>query len=179
MLIIGALFGGGIFFYIRRAETDVEVSTVLEDDLIFAGKQIWANGSSSMLYAAPGEIQKDLEHLPRVVAAIKLAKPNQVPVITLQPAGGGSQTIVFSINDDPLLMLRVQYDQSKPPGTYRFLGERNNVHASRKEMEAQLEQAIPPAIPAPPTPENSPKEPSPAPAPEPSPASGEKVSEQP
>src|SRR6187549_1530749 len=51
MLIIGALFGTGIFFYIRNAESDADLGDAIDANLQSAGSEIWSVGRSSWLFA--------------------------------------------------------------------------------------------------------------------------------
>jgi hypothetical protein len=184
MVIIGGLFGTGIFFYIRNAQFDATVGDSIEKSLKVAGDEIWKVGFSAALFADTDETRKDLEDLPRVVMAVRTKAKGFEPEITIVEVDPGkdlgAHQIVYRIRKDTVLVLRVRYD--KPTGLFRFLEEKNGIKASRKDQEF-----LSPAIPDPPAAPGAvpaPIPPAAVPAPAvPSPAvpatPGEKVSEHP
>lgn len=172
MLVIGGLFGAGIWYYIRGAETEARANEQLFASLTMIGSEIWETTSSSALTTDSEDTQKDLEDLPRVMNAMRAwarargLAPRIMPLEGDPPPGRGNGThqIQFFFADNPMLIIRVAI---RGDGTIYFLGETNRVTKSRKEFYESLkpEAAAPEKAPEPST--------APAAAPE------EKVSEPP
>lgn len=188
LLIICGVFGTGIFFYIRHAETDAKIGDDIEESLTATGRDIWSVGRSGSLFADTDEAQKDLEDLPRVVMAVRAKVKSASPSITVAegdpPLFKGTHQIVYRVNKEIVFVVRVEYQKSTE--RFKFLGERNGISASRKDQPDPSQPGLPaplPGSPAAPLPGSSdPAVPPPVPVPLPvpaAPAPGEKVSEQP
>ena len=149
---------------------------------------------SGALSAGTDEAAKDLEDLPRVMAAVRasagLVRPD-IRIVEGDPPPGNdkaSHQILFFLHDRPILVIRVLYDRES--GGFTFIGEKNRVVPSRIELEKESKKpaatpagtppAAPPAFSVPPqgAVSNPPTTP-PAPGPAAPPAPAEKVSEQP
>lgn len=190
MLIIGGLFGTGIFFYIRKAETDADLSDAMDGNLQSAGSEIWSVGRSSWLFAETDEAKKDLEDLPRVVLAVRASLKGAIPDITVAegdpPHSVGTHQIIYRVNKEIVFVVRVRHQKSS--GLFEFLGEKNAIKASRKDLKKETPatpadpnaapQPAPPPGETPPAPA-SPASPPPATPPAAPPPPAEKVSEQP
>jgi hypothetical protein len=140
MLVIGGLFGTGIFFYIRHAETDAKIGDTIEEELKRAGAEIWTNGTSPTLFANTDESRKDLEDLPRVVMAVRADVKGAEPEITVAEVDPGrdigSHQIIYRIRSKTVLMVRARYD--KPTGLFKFIEEKNGINASRKDQKTPV-----------------------------------------
>ena len=171
MLIIGGLFAGGIWYYLRGAESEARVHEQLSASLAAIGTEIWETTTSLALTTDSEEAQKDFDDLPRVIGGIRAwAKSRGVLPRNMslendpQP---GKHQIQYFFGDKPMLIIRVACRELGGP--VYFLGEANDrLVKSRKEFYEALN---------PPEPAASPDK---APAPEvPPPAAEDKVSEPP
>ncbi len=143
MLIIGGLFGTGIWYYLRAAQTEARANEQLFASLTTIGSEIWETTSSSALTTDSEDARKDLEDLPRVMSTIRAwAKargitPRIMPLEGDPPPGRGTAThqIQFFFSDTPMLVIRVAI---RGDGNIYFLGEVNRVTKSRKEFYESL-----------------------------------------
>ena len=160
MLVIGGLFGTGIWYYLRTAGTEARATEQLFASLTTLGTEIWETTSSSALTTDSEDAQKDLEDLPRVMSTLRAwAKargmaPRIMPLEGDPPPGKGNAThqIQFFFADSPMLTIRVAI---RGDGNIYFLGETNRVTKSRKDFYESLK----PDAAAPTTPSETPAAP--------------------
>ena len=174
MLIIGGLFAGGIWYYLRGAESEAREGEQLSASLTAIGTEIWETTTSLTLTADSEETKKDFEDLPRVISSIRAwaksrgLQPRIMPLEGDPPPGKGNAThqIQYFFADKPLLIIRVACRELGGP--IYFLGEANRLVKSRKDFYESI--SSPESAPAPDS--------TPAPAAPPVPAA-DKVSEPP
>lgn len=156
MLLIAGLLGSGIWFYIRGAESDVQVRNRLHAMLTAIGANLWEFGHSDALSADTEDTGKDLADLPRVITGVRNAVKNGHPEIRViegdvqSGRGTASHQILFVIEDRIRLIIRVWYERDTD--RFKFIGETNPIVPSRRELEKKSRATTPGTTGLPPIP---------------------------
>lgn len=145
MLIIGGLFAGGMWYYLRGSESEAQMNEQLNASLTAIGTEIWETTTSLVLTTDSEETQKDFDDLPRVINTIRAwakskgVQPRIMPLEGDPPPGKGNAThqIQYFFGNSPMFIIRVACRELGGP--IYFLGEANRLDIkSRKEFHDSL-----------------------------------------
>jgi len=146
MLLMIALLGGGIWYYLEGARADEKKRAHVENSIRIIAAGIWEGAITNSLTADAGDAQKDLDDLPRVLFAVKHAARGAVPRILIledpTPLSRRDAThrVLFQFNERPVLILRLRYEPETD--SFRFLTVNSPFVPSRMEMEQQQADAL-------------------------------------
>ena len=155
MVVIGGGFAVGIYYYIKGSEVSVVAEESINKQLYGIGLEYWNASNSLEVEPLDEEATKDLDDLPRIIAAVKdrASRENlemELLVVTGDPPPGkytATHQLRYTFNSVAHLIIRLRVEKE----SLYFLGEANRVVPSRVNWEQGIttvsaEDALPPVI---------------------------------